>query len=101
MNKYDVVKINLKYLNILVIEFIVNSHSYSIYLLQRVVIRIIYNKKYILHNELIRFFFEFITILFITSIFDKYTIFIDKYFKRESKISFKSINIKEKIKMMN
>jgi len=83
---------------------LLNSHSYSIYLLQRVVMRIIYYKKYILHNELIRFFFEFITILFITSIFDKYTLFIDKYFKRESsltKFSIKVENVEEKIVMIN
>ena len=92
------VRFNNDFLNLL------NSHSYSIYLLQRVVMRIIYYKKYILHNELIRFFFEFITILFITSVFDKYTLFIDKYFKRESseiKFSFKLENVEEKISIIN
>ena len=92
------VRFNNDFLNLL------NSHSYSIYLLQRVVMRIIYYKKYLLHNELIRFFFEFITILFITSIFDKYTLFIDKYFKSESSItksSFKVERVEEKIVMIN
>ena len=92
------VRFNNDFLNLL------NSHSYSIYLLQRVVMRIIYYKKYFLHNELIRFFIEFIAILFITSIFDKYTLFIDKYFKRESsltKFSFKLENVEEKIIMIN
>lgn len=60
-----------------------SSHSYSIYLLQRLVMRYVFFKKGFQNNEIIRFFFEFITILLFAIIFDKYTAFIDKYFKRQ------------------
>ena len=59
---------------------LLNSHSYSIYLLQRVVMRFVYLKKYFQNNEFIRFFFEFSMILLISIIFDYYAIFIDKIF---------------------
>jgi hypothetical protein len=62
---------------------LLNSHSYSIYLLQRIVMRYIFYKKYFKSNEIIRFFFEFITILLFAIIFDKYTFFIDQYFKND------------------
>jgi len=69
------IRFNNEFLNLL------NSHSFSIYLLQRVVMRFIYFKKFFKNNEFIRFFFEFTTILFISLLFDNYTSFIDKYFK--------------------
>ena len=39
---------------------LLNSHSYSIYLLQRVVMRFVYFKKYFQNNEFIRFFLNFL-----------------------------------------
>ena len=71
------VRFNNEFLNEL------SSHSYSIYLLQRLIMRYIFYKKYFQNNEIIRFFFEFITILLFAIIFDKYTFFIDKYFNRQ------------------
>ena len=60
---------------------LLNSHSYSIYLLQRVVMIYVYRKRYFQYNEIIRFYFIFINILLLSSIFDRYTIFVDKFFK--------------------
>ena len=68
---------------------LLSSHSYSIYLLQRVVMRFVYYKHYFEKNEIIRFFFEFIVIILISILFDKYTSFIDKFFKRENPIKIK------------
>ena len=45
---------------------LLNSHSYSIYLLQRLVMKYVQNKHYFQKNEFIRFFFEFSMILFIS-----------------------------------
>jgi hypothetical protein len=78
---------------------LLNSHSYSIYLLQRIVMRYIFFKKYFISNEILRFFFEFITILLFAIIFDKYTSLIDKYFKRP--ISRGEIFIFKEIRVMN
>lgn len=71
---------------------LLNRHSFSIYLLQRVVMKFIFYKKYFQNNEFIRFFFIFITILFISNLFDKYTGFIDKifdikYFENKKKLA--------------
>ena len=71
------IRFNNEFLNLL------NSHSYSIYLLQRLVMRYVFFKQFFKKNEIIRFFFEFITILLFAIIFDKYTFCIDKYFKRQ------------------
>lgn len=62
---------------------LLNSHSYSIYLLQRAVMIYISKKKYFESNEFIRFFFEFSTIIFISILFDNSTSFIDKMFKKD------------------
>ena len=80
------IKFKNEFLNLL------NSHSYSIYLLQRVVM--IYIRKKILFNdhEFIRFVVEFLLVIFISIIFDKNSIFIDKIFKLEK---FKKNYIKE------
>ena len=59
-----------------------NSHSYSIYLLQRLVMWIVYRKRIFKNNNFIQISFEFTSIFFIASLFDKYTIFIDLFFKR-------------------
>ena len=61
-----------------------NDHSYSIYLFQRLIFVIVYQKKLFINNNILRISFEFSFIFFIVSLFDKYTIFIDKYFKRAS-----------------
>jgi len=72
---------------------LLNSHSYSIYLLQRIVMRFISIKKYFKNNEFIRFFFELSMILFISIAFDNSTYFIDKIFNRknEKKINLSSL----------
>jgi peptidoglycan/LPS O-acetylase OafA/YrhL len=64
-------------------EFLINlnNHSYSIYLLQRVIMRYIHQKKLINDYEFIRFIIIFTSILFISNIFDKYTSFIDRFLK--------------------
>ena len=64
-----------------------NTHSYSIYLLQRQVMIFIFHKRYFLNNEFIRFFFMFIIILFESNLFDKYTNCINKIFYYKSKES--------------
>ena len=69
------IRFNNDFLNLL------NSHSFSIYLLQRIVMRFIYLKQFFQNNELIRFFFEFILILLVSTIFDKSTTCIDYYFR--------------------
>ena len=61
---------------------LLNSHSYSIYLFQRLIMRFIYFKKYLKENEFIRIFFELSIIIFISITFDNYTYFIDKIFKK-------------------
>ena len=79
---------------------LLNSHSFSIYLLQRIVMRFIYYKNYFKYNNIIRFFFEFILILLISIIFDNYTNFIDKIFivnnLKKKEIKF---NLEEKIRI--
>ena len=76
-----------------------NTHSYSIYLLQRLVMKFIFHKKYFQNNEFIRFFFIFITILFISILFDNYTIFINKIIDRKYKEN--KNNIIKKINEIN
>ena len=61
-----------------------NSHSYSIYLLQRLVRSIVYIKGLFKKNNFIQISFEFSSIFFIAALFDKYTFFIDKYLKRNA-----------------
>ena len=64
-------------------EFLIflNSHSFSIYLLQRLVLSIIYRQKIFINSAFIQLSFEFSAIFFIASLFDKYTSFIDKFCK--------------------
>ena len=62
----------------------INAHSYSIYLFQRLIFIIFYQKKLFINNNVLRISFEFSFIFFIVSLFDKYTNFIDKYFKPKS-----------------
>jgi len=60
-----------------------NSHSFSIYLLQRIVMSFISYKNFFKKNEFIRLFFEFIAIISFSCIFDKYTK-IDKLFSNKN-----------------
>ena len=62
-----------------------NAHSYSIYLLQRVILAIFYEKKYLENYECLRIFLQFILIILIATTFDYSTSFIDKYYKRVDK----------------
>lgn len=80
---------------------LLNSHSFSIYLLQRVVMRLISIKKYFEKNEFIRFFFEFSMILFISIAFDNYTYFIDNIFNIKTRSKNYTFNDYEAIKMIN
>ncbi len=57
---------------------LLNSHSYSIYLLQRLIIKYIKYKNFFRSNNFIRFFITFFIILFASSIFDKKTEFLNK-----------------------
>ena len=71
-----------------------NIHSYSIYLLQKVVLRTFFEEKYLIKYECMRIILQFVLILFIATIFDYYTSFIDKCFKKvdhrlEAKENFK------------
>jgi len=59
-----------------------NVHSYSIYLLQRVILGIFSEKKYLEQYECLRILLQFGLIILITTTFDYSTSFIDKYFKR-------------------
>ena len=81
---------------------LLNTHSFSIYLLQRLVMRFIYFKKYFRYSNILRFFVEFILILLISIIFDTYTTFIDKIFNKKNiekpKVNF---NIEEEKKIIN
>ena len=84
------IKFNNKFLSLL------NSHSYSIYLLQRVIMILFSKKKYFEHNVFINFFIQFLLVILISIIFDKYTIFIknEKIYKNKKllKIKYTSIN---------
>ena len=65
-----------------------NSHSYSIYLLQRLVMMINYEKKIFINNDFIQIFFEFSSIFCISSLFDKYSAYLNKIFpKKKNHIS--------------
>ena len=73
-----------------------NNHSYSIYLLQRVVMIFVYHNNLFINSFFIRFFFIFTTTLFLSSIFDKYTFFINKFF-----LKVENNNNKKKKKIYN
>ena len=60
-----------------------NSHSYSIYLLQRVIMMYVFHNQYFKNSEFIRINFIFVSILFISNIFDNYTSFIDVILKKK------------------
>lgn len=88
------VKFNNEFLKFL------NSHSYSIYLLQRLVMWIVIKKRILQNHNFIQISFEFTSIIFISTLFDKYTFFVDKLLKKSYKkipnrkyIIFNNINI--------
>ena len=72
---------------------LLSCHSYSIYLLQRLVMIYIKKKGYFRNNGFIQFYIEFLIVILISIIFDKYTLFIDNLLKRK--------NIKKKEKITN
>ena len=76
-----IISIKIKFNNDL-LKFL-NTHSFSIYLFQRLVFMIVYKKDIFKNNDFLKISFEFTSIFFLACIFDKYTIFIDKYFKRD------------------
>ena len=83
--------------------FLLSSHSYNIYLLQRIVMIYFYRKRFFQNNEFIGFCCEFIIVIFMAISFGKCTIFIDNFLKKNKKISIKcenflisnTLNIKE------
>ena len=62
---------------------LLTSHSYSIHILQRIVMIYILKKGYFENNDFIKFFFEFLLVILIAILFDKYTNFIDKLLSRK------------------
>ena len=77
------IKINNDFLNLL------NKHSFSIFLLQRVVMLHICKRNFLRNNVFIKFFFEFILVIFISILFDNYFSYIEKSFKYISSKSHK------------
>ena len=67
-------------------EFLIflNSHSFSIYLLQRVIMNFIRHKKYFENHEFIRLSFEFTAIISLSCLFDK-LFKIEKLFANKNK----------------
>ena len=63
---------------------LLSCHSYSIYLLQRLVMTYINRKGFFKNNGIIIFFFEFLLVILMSNIFDKYTLFIDNALKRKN-----------------
>ena len=63
-----------------------NTHSYSIYLLQRLVMMIVYQKRIFIHSDFSQIFFEFSSIFCIASLFDKYASYLDKIFLKKTNI---------------
>ena len=63
---------------------LLNAHSYSIYLMQRIIMIFVYNKKLFKKNEFIRIPFIFCSTLLISILFDKYTGFVNIIFKQNN-----------------
>ena len=64
-----------------------NSHSYSFYQFQNLVIRFFEKNKYFKHNEFIGLFFIYMIIILLSIYFDKYSLLIDNLFKYKHNIS--------------
>ena len=79
-----------------------NSHSYSIYIIQRLIMIIIYKTNILINNNFIQISFEFISIFFFASIFDRYIYYIYKLFKKNSiKFGMNGYNIIENVYINN
>ena len=61
-----------------------NSHSYSIYLLQRLIMWIVCVKKIIIYSDFVQIFFEFSSLFCFASLFDNYTSFLNKFFNKKT-----------------
>ena len=81
-----------------------NSHSFTIYLMQKVVLQTFFIKKYLKKHGFIKIFVQFILILYISTTFDKYTKFIDNLFEskeRKNKVKVRMFpEIKKEISMI-
>ena len=80
------IRLNNEFLKLL------NTHSYSIYLMQRIIMIFVYNRKLFEKNELIRIPFIFCSTLLISILFDKYTGFVNTIFK-QNKCKLKKNNL--------
>ena len=60
---------------------LLNTHSYSIYLFQRIIMIFVYKKKLFTKNDFIRIPFIFCSTLLISIFFDKHTGFVNRLFK--------------------
>jgi hypothetical protein len=84
-----------------------NSHSYSIYLIQRIPMIFIAKKGIFRDNLFIGFFFEFSVVVTMACIFDKFTKFIDTFIYKcfcigiNSKKNYSSIKTFKKMKTSN
>lgn len=81
---------------------LLNNHSYSIYLLQRIVMIHIFKRGYFTEHNFIRFFFEFILVILFSCIFDKYFSFIykkikDNFKSKSNKHNYNKIILNEEI----
>ncbi len=65
---------------------LLSNHSFSVYLLQRIIMIYVLKKGYFKYNIFIKFYFEFFFAIFIAIIFDKYTIFINYLFKNKNNL---------------
>ena len=69
-----------------------NIHSYSIYLLQRLVMMIINEKRIFINSDFTQTFFEFSSLFCIVSFFDKYSVYLNKIFQIKKYAIIKNIN---------
>ena len=72
-----------------------NLHSFSIYLLQKLIIILVFKKNIFKNNNFIQISFEFTSIIFLACLFDKHTQFINRLFssgrKRSQKFGYNII----------
>jgi hypothetical protein len=67
-----------------------NTHSYSIYLFQRLIMLITFEKKIFINSDFAQIFFEFTSLFFISSLYDKYIVFLNKIFEIKAKFIHKN-----------
>lgn len=87
---------------------LLNTHSYSIYLLQRIIMIIVYKRQLFKKNECIRFPFIFSCTLLISILFDRYTGFVNIIFnknickhKKNNLLLSKKNDILKEVKIIN